>query len=211
MLDACGLFAQVLRVLCSQNIHLNFCWSAKLLNVSAQCQCLVTCWARAAPCDTMVATYDATEWPSVLIRATMNVVQQRMHLRHVMKGVRTISARFVDSDSELLNVSVCWHAGPRTTSYDTTVAKYDATKWPSVLISTTINVVQQRMHLRHAMKSAWSTFGLDVNKIGVLVTSADTHDLVLPLATLWWQNMMQYSGHTCWSAPKWMLCNNECT
>ena len=211
MLDACGLFAQVLRVLCSQNIHLNFCWSAKLLNVSAQCQCLVTCWARAAPCDTMVATYDATKWPSVLIRATMNVVQQRMHLRHVMKGVRTISARFVDSDSELLNVSVCWHAGPRATSCDTMVAKYDATKWPSVLISTTINVVQQRMHLRHAMKSAWSTFGLDVNKIGVLVTSADTHDLVLPLATLWWQNMMQYSGHTCWSTPKWMLCNNECT
>ena len=71
------------------------------------------------------------------------------------------------------------------------VAKYDATKWPGVLISTTINVVQQRMHLRHAMKSARSTFGLDVSKIGVLVTSADTQDLVLPLATLRWQNMMQ--------------------
>ena len=40
-----------------------------------------------------------------------------MHLRHAMKGVRTISARFVDSDSELLNVSVYWHNGPRATSH----------------------------------------------------------------------------------------------
>ena len=68
---------------------------------------------------------------------------------------------------------------------------------PSVLISTKTNVVQQRMHLRHAMKSARSTFGLDVSKIGVLVTSVDTQDLVLPLATLWWQNIMQYSGQVC--------------
>ena len=44
--------------------------------------------------------------------------------------------------------------GPRATSCDTMVAKYDAIKWPSVLISTKTNVVQQRMHLRHAMKSA---------------------------------------------------------
>ena len=71
------------------------------------------------------------------------------------------------------------------------VATCDAIKWPSVLISTETNVVQQRMHLRHAMKSARSTFGLDVSKIGVLVTSVDTQDLVLPLATLWWQNIMQ--------------------
>ena len=77
------------------------------------------------------------------------------------------------------------------------MAKYDAIKWPSVLISTETNVVQQRMHLRHAMKSARSTFGLDVSKIGVLVTSVDTQDLVLPLATLWWQNMIQQSGLAC--------------
>ena len=55
----------------------------------------------------MVAKYNAIEWPSVLINTEMNVVQQRMHLRHAMKGVHTISARFVDRDSELLNVSVC--------------------------------------------------------------------------------------------------------
>ena len=55
----------------------------------------------------MVAKYNAIEWPSVLISTEMNVVQQRMHLRHAMKGVLTISAKFVDSDSELsLNCSV---------------------------------------------------------------------------------------------------------
>ena len=55
----------------------------------------------------MVAKYDAIEWSSVLINTIMNVVQQRMHLRHAMKGVHTISARFVDSDSELsLNCSM---------------------------------------------------------------------------------------------------------
>ena len=64
------------------------------------------------------------------------------------------------------------------------VATYDATKWPSVLIRATIDVLQQGMHLRHAMKSARSTFGLDVSKIGVLVTSANMQDLVLPLAAL---------------------------
>ena len=48
-----------------------------------------------------MAKYDAIEWPHVLISTEMNVVQQRMHLRHAMKGVLTISARFVDSDSEL--------------------------------------------------------------------------------------------------------------
>ena len=160
----------------------------------------------------------------------MNVVQQRMHLRQAFKfhpsfqykdGVWFFiywiwwhDNRFFDYDNRFVdydNRFVDWHDGPRATSCDTTVAKYDATKWPSVLISIKTNVVQQRMHLRHATKSARSTFGLDVSKIGVLVTSADTHDLVLPLATLRWQNMMQYSGHTCWSAPKWMLCNNECT
>ena len=44
-------------------------------------------------------------------RPCMNVVQQRMHLRHAMKGVCTISARFVDSDSDLslnCSVSVLW-------------------------------------------------------------------------------------------------------
>ena len=72
-----------------------------------------------------VAKYDATKWPRVLIKAMINVLQQRMHLRHAMKSVCTISARFVDSDTELLSVSVRWHDGPRATSCDTTVAKYD--------------------------------------------------------------------------------------
>ena len=34
---------------------------------------------------------------------------------------------------------------------------------------------------------------------------ADTHDLVLPLATLWWQNMMQQSGQSCWLGPRYMF------
>ena len=68
----------------------------------------------ATSCDTMVAKYDATKWPIVLIRTKINVLQQRMHLRYAMKGVCAISPRFVDSDSELsLNCSVsvffvCW-------------------------------------------------------------------------------------------------------
>ena len=42
-----------------------------------------------------------------IIRAKIKFLQQRMHLRHAMKGVCTISARFVDNDSELsLNCSV---------------------------------------------------------------------------------------------------------
>ena len=109
----------------------------------------MTCWARAAPCDTMVATYDATKWPSVLIKATMNVVQQRMHLRHAIKSAWSTFGLDVNQNRCLSDK--CWHARFSATSCDTTMEKYEAIQWPHVLISIEMNVVQQQMYLRLAL------------------------------------------------------------